>query len=380
MSRVFQALQRRPPRGSPPRPSLAPRARQPPTDNGARVRRLLGPGRLLQRTPDEPDAAAAGRAQVGQATRSLVDKAAELGAEGATVTANKFELEIDTWYRAVVGAEATIDSALAGDAALREALRKAYVGTVRVLVAKRAADSGESEAALYEKNSGRIPMWAWPVAHHLEANISTPIAEGRTANAAGEVDFSSNGYAVTIAPDGVDATIKSSAATRLGVTWCKASLTYESNEADAKILSIDRRGPMCARIQTLYKPPATAAGRSGYGRGTTPEDIAGGRVSPRSTSLGLHEGEHGLDLVDYLSKNKPPKFPGKVGMTRTQLTSKAKAQYKALQDAALAASAASHCEGRTIDEHARENGVPGHQIECSTPEAEEATEVPASSP
>ena len=44
-------------------------------------------------------------------------------------------------------------------------------------------------------------------------------------------------------------------------------------------------------------------------RGTTEEDKAAG-----NTTLGFHEGQHGLDYIKYLKENPLPQFLGKVGM------------------------------------------------------------------
>lgn len=70
----------------------------------------------------------------------------------------------------------------------------------------------------------------------------------------------------------------------------------------------------------FYAPGATASSRSAYGRGTTPEDIAGGQVTPRSTTLWFHAGSHGLAYLEFLRNNPAPRFTGAVGMTRRQFT------------------------------------------------------------
>jgi hypothetical protein len=36
------------------------------------------------------------------------------------------------------------------------------------------------------------------------------------------------------------------------------------------------------------------------------------------TSLGFHEGHHGLDFVEFLESNPPPTFTGAVGQTNAQ--------------------------------------------------------------
>jgi hypothetical protein len=78
-------------------------------------------------------------------------------------------------------------------------------------------------------------------------------------------------------------------------------------------------------IQTFYGPDASASDTSGYGRGTTTEDLAGAKVDPRSRSLGFHEGSHGLDFVRYLRANPPPVYPVTVGMAVTKIDAAVKA-------------------------------------------------------
>jgi hypothetical protein len=63
------------------------------------------------------------------------------------------------------------------------------------------------------------------------------------------------------------------------------------------------------KIHTRYGTGATANQPSGYGRGTTEEDIKAG-----NTSLGFHESCHRVDLLSYATTTPLPKFAGKVGM------------------------------------------------------------------
>jgi hypothetical protein len=63
-------------------------------------------------------------------------------------------------------------------------------------------------------------------------------------------------------------------------------------------------------VHTRYGTGAMATVPSGYGRGTTEEDIKAG-----DTTLGFHESCHRADLLGYLSARPLPVFTGKVGMT-----------------------------------------------------------------
>ncbi len=76
-------------------------------------------------------------------------------------------------------------------------------------------------------------------------------------------------------------------------------------------------GPMMIKgtikIQTIYGPSASPTQTSGYGRGTTPDDLKAG-----NTSLGFHESCHRSDYLNYLKTTALPAFGGKVGMSRQQ--------------------------------------------------------------
>jgi hypothetical protein len=63
-------------------------------------------------------------------------------------------------------------------------------------------------------------------------------------------------------------------------------------------------------VHTRYGTGAMATGPSGYGRGTTEDDMKAG-----DTTLGFHESCHRADLLGYLSAKPLPAFTGKVGMT-----------------------------------------------------------------
>jgi len=64
------------------------------------------------------------------------------------------------------------------------------------------------------------------------------------------------------------------------------------------------------KIVTRYEAGVKPEFISGYGRGTTPEDIAN-----KATGLRFHEGSHGEDYINFVRNNPLPVFVGKNGDT-----------------------------------------------------------------
>lgn len=62
-------------------------------------------------------------------------------------------------------------------------------------------------------------------------------------------------------------------------------------------------------IQTTYGPQASASVSSGYGRGTTKADKAS-----KNTTLGFHEGRHGVDFIRFLAEHPYPEFRFRTGI------------------------------------------------------------------
>lgn len=87
----------------------------------------------------------------------------------------------------------------------------------------------------------------------------------------------------------------------------------QASESGGVVVSVVRGGNISMTIQTTYGPESEPSGPSGYGRGTTERDISAGR-----TNLRFHEGNHGLDYLEFLRTTPPPQFGGQVGMTIAQ--------------------------------------------------------------
>jgi hypothetical protein len=293
--------------------------------------------------------------------------------ESVVINQARFDTLINNWYLMVEDRERIIDTHLAGDVLLKRELRNAYTGAIRVLISRAAHIFGKSEIDLYRENSGRIPLWAWQIPHHMEPGISTPIAEGHAADIlTGEVNFAVNGIQVTVVPDTIDPRLRDRAETRHNFRWGNIPYRWERRGRQRIITSFNGPNVPSVRIQTFYPRQVTAESPSGYGRGTTSEDIAGGRVNPRSTSVGFHEGSHGLDFVEFLQNNQPPQFMGAVGMTENEFRN-AMNQYDTnfrayVQRMEEFSTRRTDCVGRvTIDQFNQANAAAGANIVMECP-------------
>jgi hypothetical protein len=174
-----------------------------------------------------------------------------------------------------------------------------------------------------------------------------------------------NGFDVTILPDGSDPKLGSEGNTTTIVT-SKVDFTSTGGKVDGGF-TVNKP---TATIQTFYGPQATSSGTSVYVRGTTAEDVAGGKVTPKSTSLGFHEGMHGVDFMQYVEANDPPKFGGAKDMAEATFRQKITAYQVALkaygEKATAFSSKRTHCVGTTIDQYKQANAPVGAKIklEC----------------
>ena len=345
----------------------------------AASRRVSSSGPAIARTPMPTGTTAAPGPQdyrdFVQATITHLNGAASFyGDPLVKIDAARFDTLIDTWYAMVVERQTMIKDKLNGDVLLDRDLQAAYIAAIRVLMTKAAKLFGKTEDELYGTNSGRIPLWAWKSPHRQESGISTPLDQGQAVDPlSGDVSFTTpSGIAVTILPDGVgitDPNKPTAAGTSLKLPF-SVPFTSQTTNSVERILSITPPVP-AATIQTFYPQGVTASGSSGYGRGTTREDIAGGKVDPRSTTLGWHEGNHGLDFQEFLKANPLPAFTGAVGTTKAQFDAAVAAYSAALQAyfdrANKASSKLTHCVGKTIDQFNQANAAAGATVtlECT---------------
>lgn len=78
-------------------------------------------------------------------------------------------------------------------------------------------------------------------------------------------------------------------------------LNYSYETVNEKITSLDLTFSVSLTIQTIYSRLTDSPLPSGYGRGTTKDDI-----SNKNISLRFHESQHGHDIIDYVSRLSIP--------------------------------------------------------------------------
>lgn len=141
--------------------------------------------------------------------------------------------------------------------------------------------------------------------------ISTPVGEKNKPNKDGSVTLTIHGHTVKILPDG--RTNKKQMTNK-----AETAIRYDDynfpkvKKQNGKVVAIEGDATVkhCFTIRTIYGPKVTAESESAYGRGTTKEDVAAG-----DTSLGFHEGNHGLDFINHLKSEPLPKPEIYVGMS-----------------------------------------------------------------
>jgi hypothetical protein len=176
------------------------------------------------------------------------------------------------------------------------------------------------------------------------------------------VTFFINGFQVTIAQNGINLSLGKWAQTKFDINW--SNLNWKSRRG--VVTAVHGPAAPSVRIQTFYGSGITESSISGYGRGTTPEDVAGGKFTPRSKSVGFHEGNHGLDFVEFLENNSPPHFNGSVGMTVAQIEAAenkwrndCNAYVKRMNEFSVMRT---HCVGTTIDQFNLARATPGARV------------------
>jgi hypothetical protein len=222
---------------------------------------------------------------------------------------------------------------------------------------------GEASAAFCRQEVLGEAQPPGPTQHQLPG-ITTPLPINVGLNPDATASLRVNAIDVIFEPDAQSTDVNLSGRAETEFKVSPYAIHFKAPTGD-RVADFTGPGPISIRIRTTYGPGATATGRSGYGRGTTPADIAAG-----TTSLGFHEGSHGTDYLEFMAAHPYPRFIGRKGMTVAQFRA-AMASYTAAverysQDMRTFTEQRTHCVGRTIDQY---NATQGVQSAICTPVA-----------
>jgi hypothetical protein len=161
----------------------------------------------------------------------------------------------------------------------------------------------------------------------IQRDISTPLPQGTPVQRDGSASIQVAQVRTRILPDRRTTDRKMTGKAKTAFKFSQIRTPGYRLGRDRKVTSINPIPPITMTIQTTYGPTVTAQSGSAYGRGTTQGDVQSG-----NTSLGFHEGNHGLDYMDYLRTNPLPVFTGKVGMSVAEYTEASQQFLKDMQE------------------------------------------------
>jgi hypothetical protein len=244
---------------------------------------------------------------------------------------------------------------LGGDPKLYQGLRAAYTAAVAALLGGAAAFARRPVGELFDTYRGLIFEWAIPT--QQLPGITTPLPRSAQQDAATHVATLTVGdVRVEFAPDVVVGPAPR-AVTHHHIAYRAPGFRYQGGQ----VTDFDAVPPIVIRVQTRYPRNLNPADRSGYGRGTTREDVASG-----NTTLRFHESQHGTDYLRSVREHPAPQFGGRVGMTVADFQAAITAYKNAIAaySALLDADSLQHtdCVGTTIDDY---NGQRGdRRVQC----------------
>lgn len=192
-----------------------------------------------------------------------------------------------------------------------------FQGAAAQIVSASAQTTGRTTKEIYLAHKAELPEWAMP--HTDDPKISTPLPLDAAKSASGRPSVTRGGVSIVFAPDKRLAPGKTFPGhpARTGETTADFARRpgYHTVVTGGIIKDVKWSPPFhpTMTITTTYLASAKpSTQKSGYGRGTTADDIAA-----KTTTLRFHEGNHGLDYVRYLreSKDPYPVLPNGVGMT-----------------------------------------------------------------
>ncbi|HJZ76340.1 MAG TPA: DUF4157 domain-containing protein [Vicinamibacterales bacterium] len=188
------------------------------------------------------------------------------------------------------------------------------------------------------------------------SKVSTPIQSGASVDSiTGEMTMTIGTVKVIVRPD-VRGAAGKDAGTAANLTVVPPGVPPYHYDKDNVVDAFAGYTPaITLEIVTSYPtglPPETT---SGYGRGTTTQDVGN-----KATGLRFHEGSHGEDVIDFVRRKPFPTFTGKVGMKRRDFEAAKKTYTDAVSDWGKALdNVKKHgdCVGKTIDQfHKGEKG------------------------
>ncbi len=152
-----------------------------------------------------------------------------------------------------------------------------------------------------------------PPEFETAAGISSPVPFGADRVRGGGRSARVGDLTVTLLPDTTSRARSMVGRAETSIRFSTGRITWRLNRAGI-VTRISGPPRPTATIRTTYGRGVSATSPSGYGRGTTVPDRAAG-----NTSLGFHEGRHGVDMLRYMAANPFPRFAGAVGMTGDEI-------------------------------------------------------------
>jgi len=198
------------------------------------------------------------------------------------------------------------------------------------------------------QGNGHLLRMVHTVQRDKQKPITTPLDETATINKKGAAELRVGEIAVVVMPDGHSQAKKMRDKAHTSFKLNGGKLQYKHKRGIVTEIIGAVPPPITVTIKTVYGPSAAATDPSAYGRGTTEKDKKAG-----NTSLGFHEGQHGLDFMAYLKKQPLPAFAGAVGMSVKEFRQAIKdykaaiAEYTKIMDATSEKS--TDCVGEQAD-------------------------------
>ncbi|MBA3946492.1 MAG: DUF4157 domain-containing protein [Herpetosiphonaceae bacterium] len=212
---------------------------------------------------------------------------------------------------------------------------------------------GEGSAAYCRQLVLGEPVPPRPTQHQLPG-ITTPLPINVELNPDSTASLQVNQINVVFDPDA-----HSSDPTKAGHADTNFNLSafgIHYQATNGRVTSFTGPGPVQVRIQTTYGPGVAPGSASGYGRGTTTSDLATGNIS-----LSFHEGQHGLDFLEFMHAHPFPRFIGRRGMSVQQFEAAMQsfrvARDRYSQEMNRFSEERTDCVGRTKDQANAANGI-----------------------